>query len=114
MATRRKDVEEPEASVRRPGKTPEARENQMIALAMDAAEKQLRDGTASAQVVTHFLKAASTRERLERERIKLDNRLAEAKIEQMKSIDRAEKLFETAINAMRAYGGQAPQEFEDE
>ena len=51
----------------RPALTPEARENQLISLAVDLAEKQLQEGTASSQVITHYLKLGSTKERIERE-----------------------------------------------
>lgn len=37
-----------------PPLTPEGKENQMISLAMDCAESQLRDGTASSAVIVHF------------------------------------------------------------
>lgn len=90
---------------RRPATTMENRENQLISLASDLAEKQLRDGSASAQVVTHFLKLGSTRERLEHERLKNENLLLSAKIESLASTRRVEELFEQALNAMRAYSG---------
>lgn len=90
----------------RPAITPEARENQMIALAMDCAEQQLRDGTASSQVITHFLKLGSERERLERERLEEENKLLKAKTEQLQSQKRIEELYADAIKAMRTYGGQ--------
>ena len=96
----------------RPAITPEARENQMIALAMDCAEQQLRDGTASSQVITHFLKLGSERERLERERLEEENKLLKAKTEQLQSQKRIEELYADAIKAMRTYGGQGdPDEY---
>ena len=52
---------------RRPALTPEARENQLISLAVDLAEKQLQEGTASSQVITHYLKLGSTKEKIEKE-----------------------------------------------
>lgn len=91
---------------RRPAHTPEGREQQLISLAADLAEKQLEAGTASAQVMTHFLKLGSTRERAEQERLKNENLLLSAKIEQMASARRIEELYETALNAMRSYSGQ--------
>jgi hypothetical protein len=89
----------------RPALTPEARENQLVSLAVDLAEQQLRDGTASSQVITHYLKLGSTREKLERERLKMENDLIQAKTEAMKSAQRIEELYSEAISAMRSYSG---------
>lgn len=89
----------------RPAMSPEARENQMIALAMDRAEEQLRDGTASSQVITHFLKLASSTERLEK-RIKEEQaKMLEAKTGQLKSMQNMEEVYAQAIKAMRTYQG---------
>lgn len=93
-------------SPRPPATTPEGRENQLIAAAVDLAEEQLRNGTASAQVITHYLKLGSTRERLEQERLMRENELMEAKIKNMASAANIEKLYTDAINAMRGYSGQ--------
>lgn len=90
----------------RPALTPDAREKQMIAMAMDAAEQQLRDGTASSQVITHFLKLGSMRERLERERLEEENKLLRAKA---KAIDNDEQMkvdYKKVIAALRTYNGQ--------
>lgn len=111
-----KDVSESKSKPTRrpPARTPEARENELISSAMDLAEKQLKDGTASAQVITQFLKLGSSRERLEQERLESDIALAEAKREMMKSAARVEELFDEAITAMRQYSGQTvPQGSED-
>ncbi len=94
----------------RPALTPEARENQMISLAVDLAERQLQEGTASSQVITHYLKLGSTRERLERERLEEENKLLKARTEQLQSMKRVEELYEEAIKAMRNYGGQGEQD----
>lgn len=91
--------------LRRPATTLEGRENQLISLASDLAEKQLVAGTASAQVMTHFLKLGSTREKLEQARLQQENLLLSAKIDQMASARRVEELYENALNAMRTYGG---------
>lgn len=91
---------------RRPAHTPEGREQQLISLAADLAEKQLEEGTASAQVMTHFLKLGSTRERAEQERLKNENLLLSAKIEQMASVQRIEALYAEALSAMRSYSGE--------
>lgn len=90
----------------RPALTPEARENQMIALAVDLAEQQLREGTASSQVITHYLKLGSTKERLEKEKLEEENKLLRAKTENIKSMKRSEELMEEALRAFRQYNGQ--------
>lgn len=89
----------------RPALTPEARENQMISLAVDLAEQQLRDGTASSQVITHYLKLGSTKERIEKEILEKQKELISAKTESMKSAQRVEELYTNALNAMRNYSG---------
>lgn len=89
----------------RPALTPEARENQMIALAMDQAEQQLMDGTASSQVLTHFLKLATVKNQLELEKLKSENELLKAKKETLESAKRIEELYEEAMNAMKGYSG---------
>src|SRR5574344_740834 len=83
----------------RPALTPEAREDQLIALATNLAEKQLLEGTASSQVITHYLKMGSTKERLEREIMK-------EQTEALKSEKRVEELYAQALDAMRKYSGQ--------
>ena len=89
----------------RPALTPEARENQMIALAVDLAEQQLRDGTASSQVITHYLKMATTRERLEKQLLEQEVKLKKAKTEALESAKRIEELYANAISAMKRYSG---------
>lgn len=90
----------------RPATTPEARENQLIALAVDLAEKQLIEGTASSQVITHYLKLGSTKEKIEREILEKQKMLIEAKTENLQSSKRIEELYVNAINAMKNYSGQ--------
>ena len=90
----------------RPATTPEARENQLISLAVDLAEKQLLEGTASSQVITHYLKLGSTKERIEREILEKQKALIEAKTENLQSAKRIEELYTNAINAMKNYSGQ--------
>ena len=97
----------------RPADTPEARENQMIALATNLAEKQLIEGTASSQVITHFLKLGSTKEQLELEKLKRENRLLEAKSEALESAARVEELYAEAIKAFGIYHGDIPPDDED-
>ena len=89
----------------RPALTPESRENQLISLANDRAEQMLRDGTASSQVITHYLKLGSTRERLEHERLIHENELLRAKTESIKAQQRDSEMYENAINAMKLYSG---------
>jgi len=91
---------------RPPATTPEGRENQLIGLAVDLTEKQLIEGTASSQIITHYLKLGSTREKLEQERLARENELLSAKVEAMESVKRIEELYSTALNAMRSYAGQ--------
>lgn len=88
-----------------PAETLEARENQLIAEAIALAEKQMLEGTASSQVITHYLKLGTTRSRLENEKLKSENDLLKAKVETLQSQQRSEELYEQAINAMRRYQG---------
>lgn len=104
MAARRRSSET-QMSRRRPATTPEGRENELVAVAFDLAEQQIRNGTASSQVITHFLKLGSTRETLEQERLKHENELTRVRIEAHKAAERVEELYTNAINAMRSYTG---------
>lgn len=88
-----------------PAGTPEARENQLISLAVDLAEKKLLDGTASSQILVHYLKLGSTKMELEKEKIRKENLLLEAKATAIESSRKTEELFQKAIEAMREYGG---------
>lgn len=92
---------------RPPATTQEARENQMISLAVDLAERQLMDGTASSQVVTHFLKLGSMKEKLEKEILEKKKDLFTAKTESIQSGKRIEGLYIDALNAMRRYSGNS-------
>jgi len=94
----------------RPALTLEARENQMISLAVDLAEKQLMEGTASAQVITHYLKLGATTARLEKEKLERENELLRAKTEALESAKHVEELYTNAINAMRNYSGYGSEE----
>ena len=97
----------------RPAISPEARENQLISLAVDLAEQQLRDGTASSQVITHYLKLGSTRERLEKERLEEENKLLKAKTKAYENAEEIKTLYEEALKAMRNYGGRGdPDEYD--
>lgn len=106
-----------ESSKIRPALTPEARENQLIYLATELAEQQLRDGTASSQVITHYLKLGSSKERLEKEILAENKKLLVAKTESLQSAKRIEELYANAISAMRKYsghGGTDEEESEDD
>lgn len=92
--------------------TPEARENQMISLAMDLAEQQLRDGTASSQLITEFVKRGSTKAKIEKELLEKQRDLAAAKAESIKAGDGFEELLKNAMNAMRRYQGMDEDEEE--
>jgi hypothetical protein len=107
VPARRRRTESKEAR-RRPATTPEARENEMISLATDLAEEQIRAGSASSQVISHFLKLGSTRERLEQQRLEHENELTRVKIEQIESQKRVEELYLEALTAMRSYSGNLP------
>lgn len=99
----------------KPATTPEGRENELVSQAVDLAEKQIRSGTASSQVITHFLKLGSTRERLEQQRLEHENELTRVKIEALESQKRVEELYMEALTAMRSYAGElAPSEPNDE
>lgn len=100
---------EPEKSRHRPATTPEGRENEVVSQAIDLAEQQIRDGTASSQVITHFLKLGSTREILEQERLRHENELTKVKIEALESQKRVEELYKEALDAMRSYSGETPE-----
>lgn len=97
----------------RPALTPEARENQLISLAIDCAEQQLRDGTASSQVITHYLKLGSTREKLEIEMMKKQAELTAAKTQALQSAQQVQVLYENALKAMQHYSGHSGDEQDD-
>ena len=99
---------------RRPAMTPEAREQQMIALAVDLAEKQLQEGTASSQVITHYLKMGSMKERLERERVEEEKKLLRAKTKAYENAEEVKILYADAIKAIRDYSGNGdPDDYKD-
>ena len=89
----------------RPALTPEARENQLIALAVDLVQQRLLDGSASSQETTHFLKLGAMKNQLEMEKLREENKLLKAKTESIQSAKRVEELYAEAINAMRRYSG---------
>jgi hypothetical protein len=95
---------------RRPATSPEEREHELSAAAYDLAEEQIHSGTASSQVITHFLKMGSTRERVEQERIRHEVELMEVKKEQLEGQKRVEELYANALDAMRGYSGFGAQD----
>jgi DNA-binding ferritin-like protein len=102
-----KSINQPQPNSKRrpPSTTPEGRENQLISMAIDLAERQLRKGTASSQVISHFLKLGSTKERKELEILEEQKKLMQAKTEAMQSAKRVEELYKNALDAMRNYSG---------
>lgn len=97
----------------RPALTPEARENQLISLAVDLVEKRLREGTASSQETTHFLKLATRKARAETEILELQKELIVAKTETLQSQKRTEDMFAKAIKAFKGYSGQGGNDDEE-
>ena len=97
----------------RPALTPEARENLLISMAMDEAEEQFRNHTASSQVITHFLKLGTAKAQLELEKVRLENELTKAKAESLASSEQRNKLYEKALKAFRSYSGQSDEEDEE-
>ena len=106
MATRRVHSQEDQPKRRRPSRTPEGRERQMITAAIDLAERQLMDGTASSQVTTHYLRLASSREKLEQELLTERIDLERIKRETLESAQRSEALYSEALSAFRSYTGE--------
>lgn len=104
MARKRSDISDNPR--RAPAATVEARENQMVALAVDLAEKQLREGTASPSVVVHYLKLGTTKERLEKEKLQQENELLKAKTEALQATKQSEEIYSKVLSAIRAYSGQ--------
>lgn len=98
----------------RPATSPEEREDELINLAVDLAERQLREGTASTQVIVHYLKLGSTRGMLEQEMLQHQTELVRAKTESLQSSKRIEELYTNALEAMRIYGGSVVEDDEEE
>jgi len=94
----------------KPALTPEAREQQLISRAVDLAEQQLIDGTASSQVITHFLKLGSSKEKLEQEIMEKQKELISAKTEALESAKRVEELYANALKAMQEYSGSGAED----
>ena len=97
-----------------PATTPEGSEQQMVSLAFDLAQAQLEDGTASAQVITHFLKFGSSQNALEKEKLRKENLLMQARVDQISAASQNSELYMEAINMMKIYTGEDPEEQPDE
>ena len=97
-----------------PAATPEGREMQMVSLAFDLAQSQLEDGTASAQVITHFLKFGSSQNALEKEKLRKENLLMQARVDQISAASQNSELYMEAINMMKVYTGEDPEDQSDE
>lgn len=95
---------------KRPATDPESREQQLISLAISAAEKQLREGTASPSVITHYLKLGSSRELMEKEKLKKEIEQMSAKIESIKRGELIEEKYDNAIKAMKQYKGESEED----
>lgn len=90
---------------RRPALSPEAEEDEMIALAVARAKEQLIDGTASSQIIVHYLKMASTEERIKREILEKQKDLIEAKTTNLQNTSRSAEIAQKALDAFRHYSG---------
>lgn len=114
MGRRKTTVIENNKKPFRPALTPEGRQNQLIAAALDLVEQRILDGTASAQETTHFLKLASEKTKLELERARLENELIKAKTQSIRDQGDIKKLYADAIAAMKRYNGLGSDELDDE
>lgn len=114
MARRNFDDEHTAPRRRSPAKSPEERESMLISMAMDRAEQQIADGTASSQLLTHFAKLGSSRERLEQERLRNENEVLRKKVETMEAAVDVKNLMEEALLAFKGYSGQAAPDEEDD
>lgn len=88
-----------------PARNLDAREKEVVSLAVELAERQLRDGSASPSVITHYLKLGTTSYQLELEKLKHENELLQAKTDNIRSLGRMEELYEEAIESLRRYQG---------
>lgn len=99
---------------RRPAMSNENRQNQLVSYAIDLAEKQLIEGTASSQVITHYLKLGTVQAELEMERMQLENELTRAKTESIQSQKHSEEIYEEALKAFRSYNGHGDEDDYDD
>ena len=99
---------------RRPAMSIEEKENEMISLAVDLCEERMRNGTATAQEIIHFLKLGTVRSQKELELLEMEKELKKAKAEAIQSSKTSEELYSKALQAMRTYSGQDLYEAEEE
>lgn len=90
---------------RSPARTPEARENQLINLAVNEAERRLNNGTASSQIITTLLKLGTIKAQLELEKLRSDVALQKAKEQEIKDKASNNDLYAQALAAFRSYKG---------
>lgn len=95
-----------EKRIRRRALSPEAREQQLISLAMDVAEEQMENGTASSQIITHYLKLGALKEKKELELVEAEIALKKARVESLQREERIEELFKSALDSFKVYSGQ--------
>lgn len=96
-------MKESEKERKKPARTPKQRENQIINLVMDVVERKIEDGTASSQILCHFLKLATEKERLENDKLRGELELAKARVRQIDMQEDLKSLYEGAVTAMRSY-----------
>lgn len=114
MVSRQRTDPEDRPKRRRPPTTPEGNENHLVALAFEAVEKRIADGTASAQELVHFLKLGSSREKLEQKKLEQENKLLQEKTNNYASQARVEELYTKALDAMQSYSGNSRTDHADE
>lgn len=102
----KKETKEKTSATKLPtSRTIEESEQRCIAYSTKLAEEKLADGTASSQIIMHYLKLGSEKTKQEIEKLKYETELVRAKTEAVKAQQRSEELFADAIAAMRHYSG---------
>lgn len=93
----------------------ESREKVLIELAMDAVEERIRSGKASASEYVHFLKLGTEQAKLEREKLRQENKLLEAKTQSIEQSAEIRTMIDEAMKALSVYRGDVVfEEDEDE
>ena len=108
------DEDRPKPRRRSPAKTPEERESMLISMAMDRAEQQIREGSASSQLLTHFAKLGSSREKLEQERLRSENLVLRKKLETMEAAVDLRDLMREALDSFKGYSGEDDDDDDDD
>lgn len=108
MRAKRKasEVSQDSNYVSKPATTVESQEDYMISLAINEAEYQIRNHTASSQVITHFLKLGSTKEQQEREKMEEEIKLLKAKTAELEAARERETSYTEVIRALGLYSGK--------